>query len=454
MSPLNHTKIPPLQLKTLELTHYRRFREFAISFEDRLTVLVGRNGSGKTSVLDAVATGLGFFLSRLPGVSGISTRKGDLHIESSGSKPRQAPYLRLRWKTTSDLIWDYTVPRDRTAKTLSHIPDPGYRFKGLYDYADRYTDALNDGDPVELPVIAYYGAGRGVFDLPQRDRQSALVKDRKRLNTYDVALSSRANFKSFLRYFTDLEFYELKKKNELRSFDYELPELRAIRRAVAQMMPGFSNPRVASPIGLEVDCCLDDASPSRSTPLRIEQLSDGYRTTLAMVMDIAARMAEANPESPDPLQTSGIVLIDEIELHLHPGWQQQILGDLQATFPNVQFIVTTHSPQVISTVPPQCLRVLDWQKGEPRLLPVDFAQGAEAQQMLEDVLGVQPRAIQLDVVRDLQHYQELVEADQWDSEEAQQLWQRLQAWGGEHDPELGRLAMDVRLRRFDRQTAR
>ena len=73
---------------------------------------------------------------------------------------------------------------------------------------------------------------------------------------------------------------------------------------------------------------------------------------------------------PDPLQSHGVVMIDEVDLHLHPGWQQTILLDLMRTFPNVQFIVSTHSPQVISSVKPQCLRVIDWQEGKPILVPI------------------------------------------------------------------------------------
>lgn len=100
----------------------------------------------------------------------------------------------------------------------------------------------------------------------------------------------------------------------------------------------------------------------------------------------------------DPLETEGVVLIDEVDLHLHPGWQQRILPDLTRTFPNVQFIVTTHSPQEVSTVLPQSLRVIDWQADTPRLLPVDFSLGAESQQVLKQVLGVDSRPEKLEIV--------------------------------------------------------
>lgn len=82
--------------------------------------------------------------------------------------------------------------------------------------------------------------------------------------------------------------------------------------------------------------------------LRIEQMSDGYKIVTAMVADIASRMAEANPDMENPLMSNGIVLIDEIDLHLHPKWQRTIIGSLSKTFPNIQFIVSTHSPVILS----------------------------------------------------------------------------------------------------------
>ncbi len=147
-----------------------------------------------------------------------------------------------------------------------------------------------------------------------------------------------------------------------------------------------------------------------------------------------------------------MVLIDEVDLHLHPGWQQRILPDLIRTFPNIQFIVTTHSPQIVSTVAARSLRVIDWENDQPRLIPVDFSLGAESQQMLKQVLGVDPRPAELDIVTKLHSYQQMVAEDKWDTPEALQLRKALDQWGAEHEPELSRLDMDIRLKELDRQT--
>ena len=154
----------------------------------------------------------------------------------------------------------------------------------------------------------------------------------------------------------------------------------------------------------------------------------------------------------DPLLTSGMVLIDEVDLHLHPGWQQSILTDLTNTFPNIQFVVSTHSPQVVSSVKPESIRVIDWVEGEAVLRHVDFSQGAEAPQMLQDVLGLESlRPPELEIVKTLDRYTELVENNQWDCPEALELREKLNDWGAEHEPELMRLDMDIQLRELDRE---
>ena len=116
-----------------------------------------------------------------------------------------------------------------------------------------------------------------------------------------------------------------------------------MRKAVQAMLPGFDNLRVKrNPSRLVVT--------KNGIEYNVNQLSDGEKCTLALIGDLARRIAMANPNLPDPLEGVGIVLIDEIELHMHPSWQRRILPTLRRTFPNIQFIITTHSPQVLGEV--------------------------------------------------------------------------------------------------------
>jgi predicted ATP-binding protein involved in virulence len=152
-----------------------------------------------------------------------------------------------------------------------------------------------------------------------------------------------------------MEFEELKNQQARQDFNYRLPALETVRQAMTTMIPMISNPHISTnPPHLMVSWHNGD-----TIDLRLEQLSDGYRTLLALVMDLARRLAQANPHLVKPLHSEAIVLIDEIDLHLHPGLQQTVLLDLQRTFPNTQFIVTTHSPQVLTTVQKENIRRLE-----------------------------------------------------------------------------------------------
>ncbi|MEZ8862881.1 AAA family ATPase [Vibrio sp. 10N.247.311.51] len=432
-----------MKVKKLILKNFRRFSDFDITFDEQLTVLVARNGAGKSSVLDGVAISLGAFLTRLPKVTGITFKNSDLQVFPNGTQP---PYVRITCESFDGQTWDRSKKRDEAKKTEKQIPK-ALGLQQLNDFADQFIDAQNEEREFELPIFIHYGTGRGVFDVPQRTK--GFGNDFTRFGALSGALESRTNFRRFVEYFYTLEDKEAQLYKKHRSFDIDLPELKAIRMAIHRLMPEFSNPRAISPAGIMIDWKNSESSDTKQ--LRIEQLSDGYRTTLAMVMDIAARMAEANPDMPDPLQTEGVVMIDEVDLHLHPGWQQTILSDLVRTFPQVQFIVSTHSPQIVSTVKPTQIRVIDWQDEEPSLMPIYFSEGAEFQQVLMDVLGVKsPRAEHLEIVKSLRKYQQYVENNQWDCEDAINLRKELDGWAGEHESELSNLDMDISIRELDR----
>ena len=128
-------------------------------------------------------------------------------------------------------------------------------------------------------------------------------------------------------------------------FGYKSPVLEAVRNALSIFVTSYRNPRIETrPLRFVMDRVDEDGSFHE---LRIEQLSEGYKIVIAMVADLAARMAEANPGMDNPLEASGIVLVDEIDLHLHPQWQREIILQLTTVFKNIQFIVTTHSPIIV-----------------------------------------------------------------------------------------------------------
>jgi predicted ATP-binding protein involved in virulence len=426
-----------MKLDYLELTNFRCFNQFRIDFEPGLTVLIASNGSGKTAVLDAIAVNLGKFVSRFPDVSGIGPKDTDLREDANGRKP---PYMRILVALKNGIKWDQIKKRDKTVKKLEDI-SPRRRQKELYEFVDQFVSAENEGKEYQLPIIAYYGTGRGVFDPPQRRR--GFKKQFERFDAYDGALQARANFKRFFEWFYFMEDMERRGKEETQDWDYRQPELDAMRKAIERAVPEFSNPRSKlRPLRLVVDW----KHHNKSQSLRIDQLSDGYRTTLAMVMDIASRMAEANPNESDILATEGVVMVDEIEMHLHPAWQQTIISDLQRTFPNVQFIISTHSPQVISSVSAGNIRIIE---NDNVYTSPAGTKGAEASRILKRVFGIDLRPRDDPNVILLNEYLSMVYQDQWDSREAKNKRRKLDEIYQGEEPALTEADLYIENRKWE-----
>ncbi|MCK5342653.1 MAG: AAA family ATPase, partial [Candidatus Heimdallarchaeota archaeon] len=159
------------------------------------------------------------------------------------------------------------------------------------------------------------------------------------------------------------------------------PQLEAVRNALSRLLPDFSNFTVRrNPLRMEVE--------KNGKSLTVNQLSGGELNLIAMVGDLARRMAIANPDSTKPLEGSGIVLIDEIDLHLHPKWQRTIVPKLLHVFPNCQFIISTHSPHVINSVQPDNLFLLTQTDSGIVADKPSESYGKNVDRVLEDIMGL------------------------------------------------------------------
>ena len=163
---------------------------------------------------------------------------------------------------------------------------------------------------------------------------------------YKNALIPATDFKRFFGWFDLMEDEERRMKEKLKDWNYKSPVLNTVRNALSGFINSFQNPRIETkPLRFVMDRIEKDGNIHE---LRIEQMSDGYKIVISMVADLAARMAEANPSMPNPLIGKGIVLIDELDLHLHPSVERTVLKRLRATFTRVQWVVSTHSSLVLS----------------------------------------------------------------------------------------------------------
>ena len=311
-------------------------RELNIDPAKNVLILLGDNGFGKTTILDAIATAMAPYSAQFPGIADYQLSDLDVHINRHG---RRARYLTINAEFSDNGV---TMTSVRYRKGTQSTPKPNY--EQLKQVAIAKKEAILAGEvDVQLPIFAYYGTGRGQFQVPERRRgfQQAF----ERWDCYKSAINPETDFKRFFGWFDLMEDQERRDREKLWDLGYTSPVLQTVRRALDEIVEGYKNPRIETrPLRFIMDRIDKDGSRHE---LRIEQLSEGYKIVIAMVADLAARMAEANPKMNDPLNTSGIVLIDEVDLHLHPRWQREILIKLTKVFPNLQFIVSTHSPVIV-----------------------------------------------------------------------------------------------------------
>lgn len=365
-----------LHLDSVLLENYRCFKRLEVTFHENLTVLVAENGQGKTSVLDAIRVLL------WPYVSAFDLAKGafndpantitvdDARMISTGYRDmaRQLPTKvsasgsidggRVEWFRFRDSEAPQTKTKD------------GIGTKRLKDYGRMLQDQTRDANAQydSLPVLGYYGTGRLWDEKRLTERKKAKPSSQNdffvRSTAYLDCLDPASSYKSFKEWFSRIYQsylqYGLKHAQRGESFivpvEISAPVL-AVQHAIDEILKETTGWHT-----LEYDIEQKDLVLQHPTQgvIKFDLLSDGVRNMLAMVGDIAFRCIKLNPHLSvgAAKRTEGVVLIDEVDMHLHPVWQQQVLTQLQNAFPNIQFIVTTHSPQVLSTVGREHIRVL------------------------------------------------------------------------------------------------
>ena len=360
-----------MQLKSLTLTNFRGIQDLRLEFSEQVNVLLGVNGAGKTAILDCAAIMLSRLIGRIRSTHGTGRFFTDYDISNGISETRNEIDLAFQGRSCQ---WRVTkTRRGRKRQTITRLEE----IKGLVDLI--YSELEKD-DSASLPIVIYYPVDRAVVDIPLRIRNRHPFDQ---LAAYDQALSGdRRDFRTFFEWFRDRE--DLENEQRLDNPPYRDRQLQAVRRAIAQFLPGFSGLTVKrNPLRMVVF--------KQEEELIVNQLSDGEKCALAMIGDLARRMAIANPASEDPLSGKGIVLIDEIDLHLHPGWQRRVVTALQDTFPNCQFLVSTHSPQVVSHVKPERIWMLKRTEATVSASrPVD-SYGQTTGRILEDIMDVPER---------------------------------------------------------------
>ena len=439
-----------MKLTKLRLENFRCFSALDCELHSQLTVLVAENGQGKSSLLDAIRIALWPFVSSFDlARNAFNDPNNAIPIDdvrllklSGGDMARQLPtQVLMTGDFGSGQINTWIRYRDNETKK-SKTKDDGDT-GALKKWASALQVAIrNENKPAEdLPVFGYYGTGR--LWAQKRLTESSRGKDDTlqtdffvRTYAYLNCLDPASSFKHFKEWFIwAFESYREAqiKLLEGKGSDNSVKLAQAPILVIQNVIDVFLKPTTGWHT-LEYSLSQEKSlilHHDEHGILKVDLLSDGIRSMLAMVGDIAFRCIKLNPHFGEraALETSGVVLIDEIDMHLHPTWQQTILNQFQAAFPLIQFIVTTHSPQVISTVKRENIRIICEVDSTMQAVIPDFNPLAQdADDALTHIMGTHSRP-DMPVLEKVREYEQFVLKGEEDTATAQAISREIKLAG-------------------------
>ena len=470
-----------MKLAKIDITYFRCFESLTVRLHPDINIIVGANGSGKSSILDAIAIAL-YEIVAANGGGGKSQRKmqgaalqtTDIFIDPSKSYGTswdenidsyaiigRKSFVQIRAMASdyyyiddnslkpvldeeSVLEWTEHIAY-RSPTSFSYDTSTSERVSELHRYITHLWQEISKSPQamIPLPVVAYYRATRRMGGMPELGDIFKL--DLARDKAFVSALDAAANFTAMCQWFYLRENAELRANVNVQNSDSkEFADLRAVRQALKLTIEGLERVYFdGSPPRLMVEIREFDGT---LRAFELAQLSDGYRNLLALVLDFARRLAQANPNWPNPLEAPGILLIDEIELHLHPRWQQKVIPALRAAFPSTQLIISTHSPAVLTTVRREHIKLLGADHQFEQIPDDVGTYGADNSRVLAEVFGADSRPGNIETVKKLRAYLQLIEMRQHDTDEATNLRNELESALGTSDPDL--LRADLRVKQI------
>ncbi len=328
-----------MRIDSLEVQNFKGFKRKNLNFSPHFNVLIGNNGRGKTAILDALAVGMG---SLLLGFNNIGTRaikeKDVRHVyrqtgDITSLIPQYPTYVECTWNMnhSKSIKWARSLNKSHGKTTRQYAKD-------IIQYGEQLQQKVTTGEPVVLPLLSYYSTARLWL---QKKEKVDLLKPGSPTAGYMDCLETASNEKMLMAWIKTMEIEAAQRKRPLHI-------LEGVRHAIKNCLEKCESVYFS----IQLDGLIATFADGKTLPAYM--LSDGQRTLLTMVADIAYRAAVLNSHLGEKagLETPGIVLIDEIDLHLHPEWQRLIVKQLSTNFPKIQFIVTTHSPIIIQSLKP------------------------------------------------------------------------------------------------------
>ncbi len=347
-----------MHVHKLEINNFRGFwgKHNNLFFSPRINVFVGVNGAGKTSLLDLLAIFLNQFSIKLVGNSNkdyeYALSQLDINIDEKETRNR------IYFKTNLLYVENFFDDKNEIELTWEIVKDSqGSRnsYSEIKEYVGTFHDFILENKDCCVPILKYFQSQR-LTNEKSRFLNSTKKYLGEQLKAYDDAFNKSNDFNQFIQWFIEEENIENREKIARKDFNHENPILSIIRMAINIFFKGFksdlyNNFRIEdrtemSKLSEKSSLVID----KNSKTYNLKQLSDGEKILILMVSDIAHRLAIANPNAKNALDGLGIILIDEIDLHLHPAWQRAVIPCFLNTFPNLQFFITSHSPQVLGSL--------------------------------------------------------------------------------------------------------
>lgn len=400
-----------IRLKHLKLENFRCFNKLEVEFDERLTVFIAENGGGKTSILDVIAECLKVYLSKLELIQYKQTAFKETDVQSGTSKSENDLTVDLTYPVRSDSLNEYDeiisqsdMNTDKDLKLsvyLDNDSDNSLKMSSLSvvaSYKDFVKKKKNKQDnKTILPILVYYGG------ITVDTEHSPMMKPKNRLEyIYKNALStSRINFTAFYTWFEDKYGFYLQQRTSDKKIYEITPDLSKIINAVEMVLNDdllnktYENLRIEYG-GENKKMVLGKINDKKEyDPFEIKQLSAGEKSLFAFVADLGLRLLKANPseanvsgEGDYQIKGKGIALIDEIDLHLHPKWQRKVIDKLLKIFPDIQFVITTHSPFVVGQ---PCVSQTVYSIEANRIIHEPYAGGHSSDYILSELMDTDPK---------------------------------------------------------------
>jgi len=435
-------------LQKLIVKNFRGFRDLEVDFDSNLTIFIGVNGSGKSTIIHALAKNLRYLANKIKSTADQGKRipakelftKNDINVlaKSQDLFCEIDLYISTYYEREKESI-DYNeevVPifmdsKKQYLKNTVKINDElkiGLKIKysdrdykeetseSVVEFAQNVRKQLENSNLFGLPLFLYYPCEKSDNKEKSSDSNPFII-----FNAYDNAMTGNAiDYQGFVEWYKWCHAKQQQTKQEDKI-------LKDISQAILDLLNDNGNVAY-NEIGVFYDDYPAELYFQKGESRLLEpMLSSGEKTMIAIVADLARRLVIANPHSNQPLHGQGIVLIDEIDLHLHPSWQRKVVTKLREIFPNIQFVITTHSATLISYIDKKHLRILK----DGKIAEAPYVKGRDINSISKDVFEISERPEEY--IKKIESFYNVLEKN---VEEAKRILTELREDYGEIDSEI------------------